>query len=381
VLRASHGVGAFLAVLGALVGLRRSPDLHPAETGRLTVEQLQELGRSSVLTVEQVQELLRRADESIWAWYIEYHAKAGPHDSGRLGPPVHRVVAAERPSYYLAWTRKSSPYFDWQDDPLQQRMTLNGDEGMDELPASRAFHRFTSTLGGQLPGSGPQELMFLVLGWWPLTERQSPKPLDGRPVVLKDVYTSPQYELRPQQELVDGHWCHVLENVGRDRLWVDCDRGGVVLKREVLIPSGAVLTRVRLKRLREHHPGLWVPGEVETERYDNPRVAGDALPMQSLIRIVDIRVNEEVSHACFEFCATPGALQFWDTGEIIEVRPGEDEFMENVGAWIQSHFPKSAADSRTTESVIEGLLAVACIAGFAVLQLRPYEKRGLKRKA
>ncbi len=95
----------------------------------------------------------------------------------------------------------------------------------------------------------------------------SANQFDAEPRMLRENFK--HYRLRPEQELIDGAWCHVLEWPGYDVAWVDPARSYIPLRREYRIRG--MLRSVRLnKELKRLANGLWLPGLSETTTYVLP---------------------------------------------------------------------------------------------------------------
>jgi hypothetical protein len=68
-----------------------------------------------------------------------------------------------------------------------------------------------------------------------------------------------RYRLRPRQEKVDGHWCHVLEWPGRDTIWLDAGHGYVARRRTFELVKGRRAFEISNHDLAEKSPGFYLP--------------------------------------------------------------------------------------------------------------------------
>ena len=126
----------------------------------------------------------------------------------------------------------------WEDDPYQQSAYVNYDHAFNDHPVNlpyREDHIDPRASCRTLPG----DLFFRTTGIWPFDGRPAPRFL-GRPCMLRDIAGAKEDPVvRPRQELVDGRWCHVLEWPRNESLWVDTERGFVLLAARCSSASGA----------------------------------------------------------------------------------------------------------------------------------------------
>jgi hypothetical protein len=215
--------------------------------------------RPAAVPPEQLRQQLIESQSRIRAWCIEYES-ADDNKSGKSHP--HRVVAAKAPDYFFHWSTHETPGFGWREDPFQQRLTITPSRSIIERPGHRQFRLLTLAPTDRLPGSMPAEFLFMALGWWQFPKRP-PTSLGGKATAaLSAIARSPDYIINPWQELVQEHYCHVLECPGHDKLWLDCERGCAILAREVFeADHGVLIQRIEASGHREIKPGIWVPSK------------------------------------------------------------------------------------------------------------------------
>src|SRR5262249_33695398 len=127
------------------------------------------------------------------------------------------------------------------------------------FPFPREYSRIPLKPSDRPPGTLGSLDFFMNTGLWPLEQR--PGPRYGQcPCALRELASDQTYSVvRPLQEEVDGHWCHVLERPGSDRLWIDVARGCCLMAREFCNPQdGCVAIRYDLGEHQEIEPGVWV---------------------------------------------------------------------------------------------------------------------------
>jgi hypothetical protein len=91
---------------------------------------------------------------------------------------------------------------------------------------------------------------------------------------------------------------------------------------------------------REDKPGIWVPREIHQIRfnYQAPTPEGGReRRSDSRIRILDVRLNEDVDEGLFQLGPIPpGALWHFPEGRYEQVKPGGFDHMDHLAAWLRS---------------------------------------------
>jgi hypothetical protein len=274
---------------------------------------------------------------------------------------------------------------DWRDDPFQQRFLLSSGMAVSQRPAKRWFHARSLAADAPLPGTMPNELMFMVLGWWVLAEREPPTAFGEAQAVLPAIARSSKYLVNPRQELVWGRWCHIVEYPGRDKLWVDCDQNCAILARELYEPkTWGLLQRVESTGHREIVPGVWAPAVVRNMHFDpwapRPRGEKSGTTFESVLNTLDVRLNEQVSDELFRFEPLPGSIETDEHGVLKGEFPGCEDYLNEVVDWIGRHyrFPAISAGraGSTTEAVVEYVVLGGGMVLLVGVLLRRSKRRG-----
>lgn len=307
------------------------------------------------LTPEQFRQCVVTSLAKIQAWHVEYESDPGKDSQG---PFLHRVVAARQPDKFYHWSSHGTRTSDWREDPLQQRLVLSGTQVVIERPFHRQFRTFPLQDQAPLPGTMPQEFLFLALGWWPFPKRPCPSNSEGIVAGLQSIATSEKYRLSATPEEIEGRWCQILESPGRERLWIDCNHGCAVLRRELYDPkTGSLMQRVESTGHREIQPGIWVPSA-----FRNRICKAKAEPAESTLKVLSFSINEQVRDDLFVFQASPGSIQSSGKEMAKQVVPGGTDYLDGLVDWIDRRFrfrqiPSQSADSRT-EAWIEYCIIV-----------------------
>lgn len=321
--------------------------------------------RPAVFTTGELQQRLLKANARVHAWYVEYESARQLASGVPTESYVHRIVAAKAPDYYFHWTTHGTASYDWRNDPNQQRFTLAPSGAVIERPFHRQFRYLSLAADAPLPGTMRQEFLFLAMGWWPFPKRPSP------PCLLPAVARSRNYVANPWQELVQGRWCHILEHPDHDRLWLDCDHGCVILRRELFDPKNRLLSqRIESSEHREIQPGIWVPFVFRNMLFvanrAQPQEAKAAKTLDATLKVREARLNEHVSDNIFRFEPLPGSIQSIGDGQddrIEQVVPGGADYLEELIDWVQHQFAFSGIPTRDSGSDREAVLEYSAIGG------------------
>ena len=294
----------------------------------------------------------------------------------------YRVMAADsNGDFYLVATHGYSS-LTWSDDPFQQNGVLRGTRFVNDNPVNRTYVELDWSPSATLPGTATKEFFMTSTGIWPFERRPAPEHLGpGRPYMLKDVARSAAYSsVMPTLESIDGRWCHVLERPGVDRLWLDADRGCVLMAREYFGPNGHLMQRFEHSGLIEHAPGVWLPRWVRNVQYDEPVPEIRTPPrLDSLVTFLEVRINS-VPEGVFTYTPQRGAVKIGPSGDTVGCEPGEVEHLDHLAEWVRAYtFNPEPVPSRSPFVwALGGLLAL--LAGRKLLTLRS-RRRALRSKS
>jgi hypothetical protein len=203
--------------------------------------------------------------------------------------------------------------------------------------------------------------------------------------VLPVIAASSKHEVNPQQELVRGHWCHILECPGRDRLWLDCDRGCSIVTREIFEPKeGRLAQRIEASKHREVQPDIWVPTELRNVLFDiegSPPPDGKPLATsEGTLSILEVRLNEDVADETFRFRPRPASIETFEDESTKQTVPGGTDYLDELVDWSQRHFDLSGTgrpEEPVASVVLEyGILGGGFLVGIGMfLRRSPYQRR------
>jgi hypothetical protein len=296
----------------------------------------------AMLTAPQLRAKILQAQERIESIYVAYRATAEDRQAlYPLGAHVYRQVAAKAPCYYFHLNTHFHNELAWKDDPLQQCCYVTADRYHIENRVNRTFSEGNLQPTDRVPGSLEGELFFLASGLWPLNARPAPRR-DGQPCMLRDIAQSADYVVAPDQESVRGRWCHVLESPERDRLWLDVQRGCVLLKRETRSTvKGPLATRFELGGYREVKPGIWLPTWIRNTQFDfhaRTPAGRHRKVIDVLIEIVEARVND-VRQEMFAYQPPPGSLRLSASSPPQQVVSGGLDHLDDLVLWCRRFAP------------------------------------------
>lgn len=278
---------------------------------------------------------------------------------------LRRSVALKAPASILHMTAHGHKSLPWEDDPFQQRARIRDGHLYNEFPLNRSYYEAQVDLKAHgLPGSLPREFLFLATGIWPLSGVKPIRP-DIEPYVLVEVAKSEAYcDVRPRQELIEGRWCHVLERPGRDRLWLDVERGCALMAREThASTTGRLAQRMELGGHREVSPGIWFPMWMTNIQYDHD--ASDPEKQRRIWKharhdVLEVRIND-VEDSAFAWEPPPGALRIMDNAPAVQTKPGGLDHIEQMAQWIRKYHritPPGQSSMMLPAAVALGALAL-----------------------
>jgi hypothetical protein len=282
------------------------------------------------------------------------------------GSYSHRIVAARSPGDLYHVSAHGHDRLDWRDDPFQQRATISGQHLYNEFYINRVFFDYDVRPEDGLPGSLSSEFFFLATGIWPLEGLRPPRP-DGRAFVLREVAASPDYSaVRPEQEMVGGRWCHVLEYPGYDRLWLDAGRGFALLAREThSVRTGALVQRVELGGHREVSRGIWMPRTMRNIQYDHNARTEEGrrrVYLDATHDVTEVEVNDQVDSRLFAFHPRPGSMRTDPGKPLVQVRPGGLDHLDDLARLIRGDGPAPPVGGRSPVGVQVAIGTVLVIA-------------------
>ncbi len=247
---------------------------------------------------------------------------------------------------------------------------VTADKSYTTFPINRTYFIRSCPPESGLPGTLRFDFFVLASGLWPLEQRRPPRWRD-EPIVLREVAQSPAYDsARSRQEKVDGRWCHVLERKGHDILWIDVDRGCVLLARETYDSTrGALMQRFELGGHREVAPGVWLPKWLRNAQYDyaaqhetdRKREVSD-----SRFVVLEASVND-VEDSTFRFKLLPGSAVLTKVDKVAEqTQAGGLGHLDDVVQWARRYWPVAPLQIRSAWGWLAGLPAMLVILIFEI---------------
>jgi hypothetical protein len=330
----------------------------------------------AVLTANQVRATLNARQGMIYAFYFVMEEDPLPGTASKQSEH-RRELAARAPADFFLHVAKRRDGLDFRYDPYQDVVVVNGHDVVQSNPWSRQFVREPLATDRTLPSQAMSECIYLGLGLWPTTGLTPPTYIDGTPVTFAQVAANPNYTVAPVQENINGRWCHVLELAKRDRLWVDVERGGVLMKREIFEPRNARTAQIIL--LDEYamiSPGIWWPMRITNTTFD-PFDAGTRVRGSGKFRVVKIDVNGAVDSKLFAFEPGPGYVQIFDATDVRQVVPGGQSLVADVIERLEQlqqrrpNAPPAMGGASLAAVIGINILSCACVTLFMLRQRLP----------
>jgi len=315
---------------------------------------------------------IRSACRRISSLKISYKAEGYDPKKVLAGAYVRRTLIAKAPCSFFLDSAHGYPGLPWEDDLFRQTAYITPTRECNVYPTNRGYFVRESVANAGLPGSLPSEVFFMATGLWPLTGRKPPRP-NGYPHMLREVAESDDYsQVRQDQELVDGRWCHVLIDKSHDHLWLDASRGCCLMQREIFDKdSGLLRTRYELRGYHEVSEGIWMPRTIRCEEYDftTPTKEGPCRKVRDTpIEILEVSVNA-VDDGAFQYTPPPGALELDATSILAPARqskPGGLDHLDDVVCWLNRHSPAPGVPASVLPSRFQAffpILALSAVLG------------------
>jgi hypothetical protein len=337
-------------------------------------------------TAQQLRAGLLATAEKIKSLSVVYESEAYAPEFSPPGTYLHREVVVKSPCSLHHVSAHGHATLDWQDDPYQQRAYVSEDHFFNEFPVNRKYSEGHLEPADGLPGTLADEFFFRATGIWPLERRRAPRPLGG-PYMLREVAKGEEFSsVRPRQELVDGRWCHVLEWPGKDRLWLDTERGCALLQRETVSSRQDVLAqRIELGGHTEAAPGIWLPHWVVNIQFDYEAPTEEGRHR----KVIDARHNilraevNQVDDRAFVFRPKPGSLTNDKTGPLpVQAQAGGLDHLANLEKWLRKYAPSRWPRARASAPLGAVLFVpTAIFIALCEVQRRKAARRRLATKA
>ena len=365
------GLGVFLLYWG--ITARNKPNSPILMMGIVLLftptSQADESPPVAIFTPEQIKEVLLGTANNLESLKVYYRSEYYKDPKAAPKSYLYRRILMKSP-YYLNHTN-SHPceYFSWDKDPMLQQAFIQGTIGYNHFPFRNNYFVMKLKPDSPLPGTLSGEFFFNATGIWSMRERKAPT-WDEVPCALRDVAKNAHYDqVRPFQEKVDGRWCHVLFWADNDILWLDMERGAVLLAREVYRREiGALLFRYELSDHQEAAPGLWIPKKLRNIQFDYAAKTEEGRKrrvIDGFFEVEEMEVNT-LTEADFEFTPPPGALLIYDAREPnakypYQSVPGGEEMLDRIADWVRTMFPQKKAAPKADWGWFTGLIIVPII--------------------
>ena len=103
-----------------------------------------------------------------------------------------------------------------------------------------------------------------------------------------------KYKVDPSKDLIDGVWCHVVDRPGYDKIWVDCEDGFCIKKREYKFrPSGSIREIVYYSKHQPIKENLIFPRRIVQDLFTPPGKAHNSGKVCSRLNF-NVSVAEEM---------------------------------------------------------------------------------------
>jgi hypothetical protein len=202
---------------------------------------------------------------------------------------------------------------------------------------------------------------------------------------IPEMFKTGTFVVAQQKENVDGADCVVVAAEGRQKLWLDPQKGYVVRKRELYNKDGEHTFTIHCREFESVTPDLWLPRHV-TWLTIGPKTAPEEYRgkplLQTDVQVRRLEVNQPAHDALFEFKVPPGTQVVDETitGEdtskltfeagqesptISYIQPVNDADLESVIAEAKArHEQKEPVGRRNLFLIINGVLLAVVASAF-----------------
>jgi hypothetical protein len=194
------------------------------------------------------------------------------------------------------------------------------------------------------------------------------------PHCMRIIDGNTSYSVLPQQELVDGAWCHVLEYPKRDKIWIDPQLGCTIRRRERYDDVNGVrvvLDKIQLAQFVEAAPGIWVPKECLVQFFPSRANPPEHLNKQYLeqrIIVESVTINQ-VTDNDFSL-SVPAGTQIVDRNGSYKVKGDRTLLLGGLADLAEGYVAKKKIEPRWPL-----IITVAAISAIVVIVLGRYAWR------
>ncbi len=352
--------------------------------------------------------LIEKATEqwhTVNRWMIEYEVT--PSAVNTLHEiPLHGVAAVAAPGDYHHFSGHFPPGSNpWQEDPFDQETFIHQGIATHRWRFVRTYSEAILKAGDYLPGSTPQNVLWLIIPNWPLTEYKMPADVRyGAPVLLVDALRSPDcrilesseaspistkpsntpagYRLLSISRSDDDEGYVVFDYKGIERFWIASSKGLCLMQRDSWDPhSKKLIRRILTDKVDEVAPGLWLPVEIRVQYFQtHQRTNEDVIVQENKLRILRCLLNNDVPDSIFIPVHRPGSIKFDNEGKFIQVAPGGEDLLDDIINFMTkyAHLPSKPLPRNHPYLWLVGSLATGLCAGFLLFPMSKRHSRKAK---
>ena len=290
-----------------------------------------------------IRQRIVESQEGIQSLEIVYFADNVLDDQKGSAESSSRIrcsLKTKRPMLLFHDGSKETIHVPWSDSLSRQRAYLDSGQFVLEWPVNRVYFTGEWEPSGGLPGSLQGEMFFIATGIWPFDDCHAPTPF-GHEHSLKEVAGSEDFNVAPDLEKVGAHNCVIMKRQdGSDILWLDVERGYVLVKREIRSSRFDAKVAVFLAdEFREDAENIWIPRRLEHRyfKYNSPIEGERSCTVKHAKTIVTKVAVNCVDDSEFTFRRRPGSLHYSAddlSAPPVEAIRGSQAHLDALAGWI-----------------------------------------------
>jgi hypothetical protein len=259
----------------------------------------------------------------------------GGYQSGRVIRRTMAVTSTNNVHYFIGHGFPGRR-IDWRDEPFNLRITASAQKVYECQLFNRCFEETALPLGSELPLAIQNDTFLHFAPVWPAMNYASPRSRYLEKIVAADAIASEKYTSKSL--IVNGENCvEYRATDGSDRIVMSTEKENCVLLRECFDPmSKAKISSMVTIEVAHIRGALWIPSKVEFAYFESDGAA-ERLYRRAVTRVLDVRLNEEVSDSLFEQELGAGYIQVEDkeSRSFRQVAAGGADHLGRLANWCR----------------------------------------------
>jgi hypothetical protein len=256
------------------------------------------------------------------------------------------AVTSDNKIHYFIGHAAPARNIDWKDEPFNFKITVSDQTLYEVQLFNRCFEKRAFPLGSRLPLAIQNDTFLYFAPVWLAKGYKLPRSRHLEQIVFTYAAQLENYTCKSLSFKSENCLEYTAAN-GSDRIVVSAEKENCVILRECFDPmSKARISSMTTKKVTHICGPLWVPSEVEFSYFES-HGAEETVYRRAVTRVLDIRLNEEVSDDIFEQEVGAGYIQIEDkeSRRFRQVSPGGTDHLEREADFCRTKFRLPERDS------------------------------------